>query len=63
VARYNQEQHEEGYRYYITDLLYYYMDGKMIGKRFYDVMHETVETRDAETIIQDTIKKAGLVIE
>jgi len=47
----------------MADLLYYYMDGKKLSKRFFDVMHEKVETRDAETIIQDTIKKAGLVIE
>ena len=47
----------------MTDLLYYYTQGGTLSKRFYDAINEEIDTRDAETIIQETVEKAGLVIE
>ena len=50
---------DKAYRMYITDSIYYYGQGKAIGMRYEDMFKPT-DTRSAEEIAVDVIKKAGL---
>ena len=59
IAKWNEKEEENAYKYYVTDVLYAYCG---MSKRFYDLMNTKQDDRTAEEIITNVLSKAGLRI-
>ena len=63
VAQFNRRQDELSYRYYFTELVRQYAQGKTFGESLYDMTHKAPEdTRTAEEIAAEVIASAGLEV-
>ena len=70
MSRYKREQEEKAYRVYVTDALRLtventatYAGGNYINARYIDVIEpKKVDTRTGDEIVEDIIKRAGLVV-
>ena len=61
--RYDQHQRDKAYRVYITDTLYYQSQNKHLTQRYIDVITpKKIDTRSADEIAADIIKRAGLTL-
>lgn len=70
IARYKREQEEKVYRVYVTDALRLTVEntakfsgGNYIKARYIDVIEpKKVDNRTGDEIVEDIIKRAGLVV-
>ena len=70
IARYKREQEEKAYRVYVTDALRLTVEntakfagGNYIKARYIDVIEQKkVDERTGDEIVEDIIKRAGLVV-
>jgi hypothetical protein len=63
VATHERHAHEVSYRYYITELIRQYAQGKTFSESFYDRMHPAEQvTRTVEEIVADVTRRAGLEV-
>lgn len=62
IARYEYDQREQSYRFYVTDALRMIAQGGVYpSQRWVEIIQPQPEI-DAEKVIKDTIEKAGLVV-
>lgn len=57
-----REQKTEIYRIYIAESLRLQGEGKVIGVKYFDLIHPK-KYKDPVAIIDDVVKKAGLILE
>lgn len=62
ASRIKREAEERIYRIYVADSLYYRGKGMALTKRYTDVLHPKVETRDVNDIIADVTANLGLKV-
>lgn len=65
LCRIKQHEQEVAYRFYMSDFLYYMGKGMVLEQRYRDIAFSTkkVDTRSADEIALDVIKRAGLKVE
>lgn len=59
IAQYLEDM---AYRVYVSDSLFLYARNKTKNERFYEWIRPKKDDRDAQDIIADTIKNAGLIV-
>lgn len=62
LARLEQEARDFAYKVYITDSIYYYMDGQRVTIRWEDSLKKKPDHRTAQEIVGDTLLGAGLIL-
>ena len=70
MSKVNQQAKDTAYRVYITDCLKLIAEntanisrGQYMKSRYYDIIRpEKVDTRTGDEIVEDIIKRAGLVV-
>lgn len=64
LSKLKERAHFLSFEYYVTDILYYFSNGKTLQKRFYDAVNEgNEETPNGDEIVMDIMKRAGLKFE
>ena len=70
MSKANQQAKDTAYRVYVTDCLKLISEntanisrGQYMKSRYYDIIHTAkVDTRTGDEIVEDIIKRAGLVV-
>lgn len=64
IARIEEDTREMIYRFYVAQSLQLAPQGKYKTQSFYDILYpkEPEEEKTAEEIVQDVVKKAGLIL-
>ena len=59
-AKWKLNVNERKYRVYLTDTIKAISEGKTVSKRYIEWIDQKPETRDADEIVLDVMKNAGL---
>ena len=70
MSKVNQQAKDTAYRVYVTDCLKLIAEntanisrGQYMKSRYYDIVHQAkVDARTGDEIVEDIIKRAGLVV-